>query len=180
MYYNAFHGTYYAQLLEVVLNDSVYVLLVKLLTSTSTSYVLLCWVLPNFTYVTSDCKLAVKSDAFHSYGMFHPSGPNLRRYWITPWKKASAHKRRRQIIKGVITLLSSLAIDLLAFHSLYMSALSIPFQISSLIDRVKVLRKLAFSPRGGSFTTFTPDCKSKTGKLRVGIVVSQRRKSLCN
>mmetsp|Transcript_16562 Transcript_16562/g.49426 ORF Transcript_16562/g.49426 Transcript_16562/m.49426 type:complete len:254 (+) Transcript_16562:1410-2171(+) len=87
--------------------------------------------------------------------MFHPSGPNLRRSWMTAWNRHSPNTRR--------------------FHS---SGLLLPLTYWS-VKRLYVRTRLLFRPFGGSSVILTPSCSTETGKSGLGMLVSHSRKSLC-
>ena len=96
-----------------------------------------------------------KSDSLNSYGMFQPSAPNLRRSWMSAWKKASPKK----------SFLSAAGFGHEANHA-------------SSRERKEPAR-LARSPRGGSLVILTPFCSTATGKCLAGAAVSHSRKSAC-
>mmetsp|Transcript_2346 Transcript_2346/g.7682 ORF Transcript_2346/g.7682 Transcript_2346/m.7682 type:complete len:207 (-) Transcript_2346:6255-6875(-) len=102
-----------------------------------------------------------RSDSLNSYGIFQPSAPNLRRSWITAWKKVS------EKTSGVhATALSPMQAESKNSGS----------EIGS--DR-KEPSMLARRPLGGSFVILTPFWSTETGKCFEGDEVSQRRKSMC-
>mmetsp|Transcript_18459 Transcript_18459/g.55661 ORF Transcript_18459/g.55661 Transcript_18459/m.55661 type:complete len:222 (-) Transcript_18459:1094-1759(-) len=99
-----------------------------------------------------------RSDALNSYGMFQPMGPNLRRSWITAWKKASPKA----------SFLKAQALDP-----------SVPSKKASSESGSARYEPsmLARKPLGGSLVILTPFCKIETGKCVDGADVSHKRKS---
>mmetsp|Transcript_14885 Transcript_14885/g.35956 ORF Transcript_14885/g.35956 Transcript_14885/m.35956 type:complete len:338 (+) Transcript_14885:1918-2931(+) len=87
--------------------------------------------------------------------MFHPSGPNLRRSWMTAWNVASANS-----------------------SFLYGCGLLQESHCSSVMS-LKVRFMLARTPLGGSLVSLMPFCSTSTGKISAGMELSHSRKSSC-
>merc|ERR1719324_2150588 len=100
----------------------------------------------------------LKSDVLNSYGMFQPIGPNLRRSWMTAWKKV----RPKSI----------------GFHAHALGPVTPPKNSGSEMGSwTQLPSRLARKPRGGSLVILTPFCRMETGKAAEGAEVSHRRKS---
>ena len=89
-----------------------------------------------------------------------PIGPNLRRSWMTAWKK----QRPKTI----------------GFHAHALGPVTLSKKVLSEIgsERYEPSR-FARKPCGGSFVILTAFCRSSDGNARLGIEVSHKRKSLC-
>ena len=97
-----------------------------------------------------------RSDSTKPYGMFHPSGPYLRR--------SCSHACRKQRPKSILRHTS-------CFSHLLKNSGS---EIGS--ERYEP-RMLARRPFGGSLVILTPFCRMETGKCGDGADVSHSRKS---
>ena len=94
----------------------------------------------------------------NSYGMFHPSAPNLRRSWMTAWKKARPKSS--------------------GFHAPAFGPSTPSKNSGSEIGSVRYEpSRLALNPFGGSLVILTPSWSTETGKWVDGADVSHRRKS---
>ena len=87
--------------------------------------------------------------------MFQPMGPNLRRSWITAWKRQKPN--------------SSFLYSLGFLQSFSYSSVMLLY-VRSRFDR---------RPCGGYSVIFTPFCSTGIGKEGEGIEVSHSLKSLC-
>mmetsp|Transcript_19582 Transcript_19582/g.49168 ORF Transcript_19582/g.49168 Transcript_19582/m.49168 type:complete len:244 (+) Transcript_19582:1469-2200(+) len=90
--------------------------------------------------------------------MFHPSGPNSFRSWMTAWKKQSPYSSRLNS-RGFLQLSKNSMSEI------------------GLIKKLPV--RLERSPFGASFVIFSPFCKMATGNWAEGYEVSHSRYSLC-
>mmetsp|Transcript_11751 Transcript_11751/g.49290 ORF Transcript_11751/g.49290 Transcript_11751/m.49290 type:complete len:218 (+) Transcript_11751:1979-2632(+) len=96
-----------------------------------------------------------RSGSLKPYGMFQPSGPNLRLSWITAWKRQMENS-------SFLWLAGSL------HSSMYSSVILV-------YDRIR----LAFKPLGGSSVILMPFCRIATGNAGDGMAESQSLNSGC-